>query len=172
MIEKLKIEDFDKIYDLMVMSFPSDEYRTYDKQKSLLENPIYSIQAMYGELQDIKAFVAIWEFDSFIFIEHIAVNPKYRNAGIGSYILNELAGRLCKTACLEVELPETEIASRRIGFYKRNNFFLNEYPYVQPSLSQGKKAIPLFIMTSGSKVNECIFEQIKDTLYTHVYGYI
>lgn len=28
MIEKLKIQDFDTIYDLMEMSFPGDEYRT------------------------------------------------------------------------------------------------------------------------------------------------
>ncbi len=147
MIEKLKTQDFDTIYDLMEMSFPSDEYRTYDEQKALLNNPAYSIYVLYDESQDIKAFIAVWGFNKFAFIEHFAVNPEHRNSGIGAYILNELVKLLGKTVCLEVEPPETEMASRRIGFYKRNSFFFNEYPYMQPPISQGKKAIPLFIMT-------------------------
>ena len=172
MIEKLKIQDFDTIYDLMEMSFPSDEYRTYDEQKALLNNPAYSIYVLYNESQGINAFIAVWEFNKFAYIEHFVVNPEHRNRGIGAYILNELVELLSKTVCLEVEPPETEMASRRIGFYKRNSFFLNGYPYMQPPISQGKKAIPLFIMTSGSKVDEDIFEQIKSTLYTKVYKYI
>lgn len=172
MIEKLKIQDFDTIYDLMEMSFPGDEYRTYDEQKALLNNPAYSIYVLYNESQGINAFIAVWEFNKFAYIEHFVVNPEHRNGGIGAYILNELVELLSKTVCLEVEPLETEMASRRIGFYKRNSFFLNGYPYMQPPISQGKKAIPLFIMTSGSKVDEDMFEHIKGTLYTKVYKYI
>lgn len=172
MIEKLKLQDFDKIYELMKMSFPSDEYRIYHEQKALLNNPSYSIYVLFSESKDIEAFIAVWKFDKFAFIEHFAVNPKYRNRGIGSNILNEIVEMIGKTVCLEVELPETEMAIRRISFYKRNNFFLNEYSYMQPPISEGKKAIPLLIMTLGSKVDEDTFEHIKDTLYTKVYKYI
>lgn len=170
MIEKLKIQDFDKIYDIMEMSFPRDEYRDYDEQKALLKNPSYSIYVLYNENQDIKAFISVWELNEFSFIEHFAVHPDYRNRGIGAYMLNEVVELLSNTVCLEVELPVTEIASRRIGFYKRNNFHLNEYPYMQPPLSQGK-AIPMFIMTSSRKVDKHLFESIKDTLYAKVYNY-
>ncbi|WP_162848583.1 GNAT family N-acetyltransferase [Paenibacillus nanensis] len=169
MIEKLKIQDFSRVYELMEMSFPSDEYRPYDEQKALLSNPAYSIYGLYTESQDIKAFIAVWDFNEFAFIEHFAVNPKHRSGGIGAYVLSELLKLLSKTVCLEVEPPETEIARRRIGFYQRNHFFLNEYPYMQPPISQGKKAIPLFIMTSGSKVDEGTFEKIKGSLYAKVY---
>lgn len=169
MIEKLKIQKFDDVYALLKTSFPCDEYRTYDEQKSLLENPAYSIYVMYNEFQNIMAFIAVWEFDKFAYIEHFAVNNDYRNCGIGTTILKELVELLGKIVCLEVEPPETEMASRRINFYKRNNFFLNEYSYIQPSMSKGKKAIPLFVMTLGSKVDEKTFEEIKCTLYTEVY---
>ncbi|NLA88207.1 MAG: GNAT family N-acetyltransferase [Clostridiales bacterium] len=169
MIEKLKIKDFDKIYHLMEKSFPSDEYRTYEEQKTLLNNYGYSVYVLYDESQDIKAFIAVWEFNKFAYIEHFVVNPEHRNGGLGTNMLNGLVELLGKTVCLEVEPPNTEMASRRIGFYKRNNFFLNEYPYMQPPISQGKNTIPLFIMTSGSKVDEETFEQIKGTLYTKVY---
>ncbi|NLY76463.1 MAG: GNAT family N-acetyltransferase [Tissierellia bacterium] len=169
MIERLRNEDFDKIYNIMEMSFPSEEYRPYDKQKALLNKPEYSIYAMYSEYKDIKAFIALWDFSEFAFIEHLAVHPEYRNCGIGAYILNELVERFSKTVCLEVELPETEIASRRIGFYKRNNFCLNQYPYMQPSISEGMKPVPMFIMTSPTEVDKDFFEHIKGTLYTKVY---
>ncbi len=170
MIEKMKIQDFDTIYHLMEVSFPSDEYRTYEEQKALLSNPVYNIYVLYDESQDVKAFIVVWEFNKFAFIEHFVVNPEHRNGGIGANMLNELVELLGKTVCLEVEPPETEMASSRSGFYKRNNFFINEYPYIQPPISQGKNAIPLIIMTSGSKVDEETFEQIKRTLYTEVYN--
>ena len=54
MIEKLKIQDFDTIYDLMEMSFPSDEYRTYDEQKALLNNPGYSIMCCVTNLKILR----------------------------------------------------------------------------------------------------------------------
>ncbi|MCI8448180.1 MAG: hypothetical protein HFH30_07230, partial [Eubacterium sp.] len=72
--------------------------------------------------------------------------------------------------CLEVELPENDLAKRRIRFYERNGFFLNQYPYVQPSISKGRSPIPLLIMTSGQPVSEKIFQEIKSTLYEYVYG--
>ena len=58
---------------------------------------------------------------------------------------------------------------RRIGFYERNGFFLNEYPYVQPPISQGRKPVPLMIMTSGAAISEKEFEEIRNTLYKEVY---
>ena len=172
MIEKLKNQDFDAIYHLMETSFPSDEYRTYEEQKELLNNPVYSVYVWYNETQSINAFIAVWEFAEFAYIDHFVVNPKYRNGGIGTKALNELVGMLDKTVCLEVEPPEGEMSCRRIGFYKRNKFFLNEYSYMQPPISKGKNAIPLFIMTSGGEVDEKTFEQIKTTLYTEVYKVI
>lgn len=171
MIERLKIQDFNKIYELMKMSFPSDEYRIYEEQKALLNNPAYCVYGLYNEFQDIKAFIAVWEFNNFSFIEHFAVNPENRNEGTGTYLLSEVIKLIPKPVCLEVEPPETEIALRRIGFYERNNFFLNDYPYMQPPMSKGKKAIPLLIMTFGRKIDEDTFKYIKSTLYAKVYKY-
>lgn len=169
MLKKLKIKDFDEVYSIMEKSFPKDEYREYKKQKELLNIPIYSIYTLSSKSGKIKAFIAVWEFKRFLFIEHLAVSPGYRNCGAGTQVLSEITTLFNKTACLEVEPKDTEIACRRIEFYKRNNFFFNEYPYIQPSLSKGKKPVPLFIMTFGSKVDEDTFKQIKDTLYSKVY---
>lgn len=169
MLVKLRPQDFDNFYKLLVTSFPSDEYRSYEDQKALLDNPEYTIFTFYTFEQDIMAFSAVWEFPEFVFIEHFAVNPAYRNKGIGTKVLNELLESKDLIFCLEVELPTEEISARRIEFYKRNNFFLNLYPYVQPSMAHAKKPIPLYIMTSGGEVDMPTFNKIKNILYAKVY---
>ena len=149
LIELLNDKNFDEVYALMKTSFPADERRTYSEQKELLSNPIYKIYISKNfRTGQIEAFAALWLFDDFTFIEHLAVNPNHRNAGIGTRFLNGILKIQEKTVCLEVELPDTEIAVRRIGFYERNGFFLNEYHYEQPPISKGRKPIRLYIMTS------------------------
>lgn len=170
MIRKLLKTEFHKIYKLMEISFPKDEYRNYDKQLSLMDNPAYRIYVMPDmETDDIKAFIAVWEFETIVYIEHFAVNPDHRNNGLGSKILCEIIEIVNKTICLEVELPENELAVRRIGFYERNDFCLNDYPYMQPAISDGGKPVPLMIMTHGKHVDHYNFHKIKTLLYTHVY---
>lgn len=39
----MEIKDFDQVYTLMEESFPKDEYRDYQKQKELFQNPEYQI---------------------------------------------------------------------------------------------------------------------------------
>lgn len=170
LIEVLRKTDFDIVYNIMEKSFPEDERRTYDEQKELLSNSAYKIYVLRESITNqIQAFAAIYEFDKIVFIEHLAVNPDCRNGGIGSKFLKTLLSMTNKMICLEVELPLNEIAARRIGFYERNNFFLNEFRYIQPSLSKGRKEVPLYIMTSGRRVTKEEFESIKNDLYEKVY---
>ena len=170
MIQKLKTQDFDNVYRLMEQSFPPDERRTYTEQKSLLSNPQYCIYILPDTAaSNIKAFLAVWTFKDFVFIEHFAVNPLYRNSGIGSAMLKEAVQQIPYMVCLEVELPVQETAKRRIGFYERNGFFLNHYPYMQPPISDGRSPIPLLIMTNQNAISENRFQEIKNTLYKNVY---
>ena len=46
MIELLKSDAFDEVFEIMKKSFPKDEYRTYEGQKKLLEEPVYRIYGM------------------------------------------------------------------------------------------------------------------------------
>ena len=171
MLEELQVKDFDKVYSIMEESFPIDERRTYEEQKALLDNELYNIYVLYdNENDNIKAFIAIWSFDDFAFVEHFAVSSLYRNGGIGALILQEVKKLLSCMICLEVELPEEEMAKRRIGFYERNGLYYNEYEYMQPAISKDRNEIPLRIMTTGGKVTEDRFNEMKDILYQYVYG--
>ncbi len=167
-MQRLTQNDFDALFSLMEKSFPADEYRGRAAQKALFADPDY---AVYGikDGADVKAFISTWRFDDFAFVEHFAVNPRFRNNGVGGKMLNELIARLNKTVCLEVDPPETDIARRRIGFYERNGFFLNTYPYEQPPMAAGKKSVKMHVMTSGAAADERRFQKIKSALYEKVY---
>ena len=129
----------------------------------LFEEPEYRIYYMPA------GFLAVWEFESFIYIEHFAVDPALRNSGTGSAMLQELVKQYQKPICLEVELPEDELTRRRIGFYERNGFVFNEYPYIQPPISKGKSPVPLRIMTYKSEITREEFQKMKEILYRRVY---
>ena len=170
-LRKIGVESFDAVFDIMQKSFPDDEYRDYEGQRELFSNPEYSIYVVDGEGgDDIKAFITVWDFGGFAYVEHFAVNPKYRNGGIGAQVLESLHELIGRQICLEVELPKNELARRRIGFYTRNGFTLNEYDYIQPPLAQGKNPVPLFIMTSREAIDEERFRLFRSVLYEKVYG--
>ena len=163
MLQRINETNFPEIYRIMQASFSDDEYRPYDEQLALFEEPEYRIYYMPA------GFLAVWEFESFIYIEHFAVDPALRNSGTGSAMLQELVKQYQKPICLEVELPEDELTRRRIGFYERNGFVFNVYPYIQPPISKGKSPVPLRIMTYGSAITQDTFEEMKRVLYQRVY---
>lgn len=167
---RLTIEDFNQFYSILEYSFPADERRGYEEQKALLGDKYYRIYALKNEEDGLIAFITVYEFEEFTFAEHFAVAKEHRNGGIGTEVLSLLKCKVKAPICLEVELPETEMAKRRIGFYKRNGFYYNEYDYIQPSYSKDKSPVPLKIMTTEREITEAEFEYIRDILYSRVYG--
>ncbi|NLH01844.1 MAG: GNAT family N-acetyltransferase [Clostridiales bacterium] len=173
MLSKLNPREFNSVYKIMEESFSENERRPYEEQYTLLERSNYHVYINKDSSSgDIKAFLAIWIFEEFTFIEHFAVGKQYRGEGLGSLLLSELSNKIECQLCLEVEPPVNVDAIRRIEFYKRNGFYLNNYPYIQPPISKGKKELPLLIMTSGGSITREVFENYKNILYKNVYSVI
>lgn len=169
MLHKMRKDEFEKVYDIMRRSFPVDERRTIDEERQLLSNPIFDILVWKSCGNDeVKGFISIYRINGYCYVEHFAISEEYRGEGIGKSVLDELI-KSEEKICLEVEPPNTEIAKRRIEFYRRNGFYLNEYPYIQPPISKGTKAIPLLIMTTGGAIDEKEFLHIRKELYSKVY---
>ena len=169
MYAKITEQEFIDIFEIMQQSFPDEEYRNYNAQKELLNQNNYNIVFKKNDENRVICFIASWEFENFIFIEHFAVAQSTRNSGIGSAFLKEFLSQCNKNVVLEVEVPTTEIKKRRIGFYKRLGFYLNNYAYLQPAMRENTLPIPLKIMSNNTYLNELEFYNIKDTLYKIVY---
>ncbi|MBQ3390603.1 MAG: GNAT family N-acetyltransferase [Firmicutes bacterium] len=137
---------FPEIYPVMEESFPENERRGYEEQKALVRNPDYVMLGLREE-EGFTGFIAGWDLGDFVYGEHLAVTASRRNGGLGDRMLKAFLERFGKPFFIEVEPPEDELTRRRIGFYERNGFVLNDYDYVQPSLGEGKDPVPLRIMT-------------------------
>lgn len=168
MNEKILKKDYDKIFEIIQQSFPENEYRIYEEQLELLDNNNYNI-IFKKENNQIVCFIAYWEFDNFIFIEHFAVSKSNRNAGVGTTFLKKFLSECDKKVILEVELPIEEFAKKRIEFYKRIGFCENQYPYIQPALRKTSLPLPLKLLSYQNPIDEEEYLLIKDTLYKNVY---
>lgn len=170
MLERLYENDFDDIYAIMKDSFPADEMRGYDAQKALFGRKEYFAFGVKENDGSLAAFITMWKFSDFTYGEHFAVSQDLRGSGMGGRIINEAAKIAEKRFCFEVEPPETDIAKRRIAFYERNGFILNDFHYIQPPLSESTESLRLMIMSYGKMLTDMEFQAIKNTVYRNVYG--
>ena len=168
-LETLTERDFDSVWEIMEESFPRDERRSREAQRKILDVSWYHLYG-YRAHGELMAFLAVWEFDTFLFVEHFAVRKSCRNGGLGAVLLTQLTTQSRKPVILEVELPTGELEARRIAFYERNGFYYNDYFYMQPPIAEGRNAIPLRLMTTGGPLDEEEFSRMQRLLYKNVYG--
>ena len=144
-IQPAKGEDHGHIFSSYCASFPADERRDEEQFYKLLENRHCKILSIFkGE--NLAGYLIVWEFSEFTFIEHFEIFETLRGANLGSTILSILTENLGNIV-LETEPKElSDIAERRVGFYKKNGFSVLDESYIQPSYSQDKNPLNLWLM--------------------------
>lgn len=163
------IKSFDEIFNLMQSSFPENEYRTYENQKKLLEKKEYEIITKKNENGKTVAFLSLWSVPKFNFIEHLAVSPECRGGGVGSKMMKELINNASKPIILEIEIPCDEISIKRLKFYERLGFKLNEYEYHQLPLRKNAKPLQMNLMSYPEKLSKEQFESVKKYIHEKIY---
>ncbi|WP_379135727.1 GNAT family N-acetyltransferase [Paenibacillus sp. sgz500958] len=165
----MQAELFDQIYAIMEASFPVSEFRTREGQRALLAEEHYRLITWQTPDGSVVAFMAVWEFPEFRFVEHIAVHPAARGNGMGDQLMKDYISESLVPVVLEVEPPENGWSLRRVGFYERLGFHLNSYEYKQPALRVDQNDLPLNIMSYGKALSYAEFFSLKEKLYKNVY---
>lgn len=155
---------------LLTASFPSDEYRSLEELRKYTDTKSHFYNNIIFYHDTPIGFITYWDFDSFYYVEHFAIDPAQRNGGHGKNVLNHLSQLLNHPIILEVEAPEEEMAIRRINFYKRQGFSLWEKPYLQPPYKPGDNYLPMLLMAQGNLQCERDFDRIKGRIYQEVYN--
>lgn len=170
MFERITEATFDEIFPLLENNFPENELREKERQKAMLQEPLYGL---YGTRRDggFAAVFAAWEIADFLYIEHFAVKEEYRNGGYGGKLLDAFLAEKGRPTVLEVEEPEDELTRRRIGFYERHGFVYNGYPYLQPPMRRGQDVLPLKLMTKPAAIDETTYKRYKKLIHSNVYRY-
>ena len=166
-LEKLQPEDYATMLSLLKENFPRNEIRSDQKQLEVINEPYFQAYLL-KENTEIYGFVSCFDFTDFVFIEHLVIAPSHQGAGLGSQLLTLLKQKY-RSLILEVELPTSLQAKKRIQFYQKNQFFFNDIPYVIPSFIMGEKPIPLRMMSYPNQLTLEQFNYVKDILYRNVY---
>lgn len=174
-IECRPVNDFsdpllDKVENTYNDSFPEAERRDFSLVRELVKNDPRFV--VYTLLKDhaYAGFLTAWRFASFIYVEHFAIDASARNGGIGGESMKQFLALCDAPVVLEVEMPEEEISKRRIGFYERLGYVLDNHVYFQPPYRQGEPSLEMRLMTYGEIDLNQSFEEVKTHIHRHVYG--
>ncbi|GAA0181316.1 GNAT family N-acetyltransferase [Clostridium sediminicola] len=163
------MEKYNEIWEIYIESFPENQRRNLENQKKVLKNPLYKFEQICFEGK-LVGFIGIWDLPNFVFLEHFAVKREFRGQGYGTNILKKIIQKCSKKIILEVEKPDTIKAKKRIDFYEKFGFNLNEYDYYQPAYNENTKPEELYIMSYPSKIDKEEFTKVRKDLYLTVYG--
>lgn len=145
--------DLQTLFSLYREAFPEEERREEGQLLRLVEEKkemVFNVVETDGELAGLFVY---WKFREFYYLEHLAVYPELRNRKIGQQVLEYVDRTLKGCRILEVEPPLTEMAARRIAYYRRNGYEVVEKTYEQPSYDGLKNSIPLWIMSNHREMN-------------------
>ena len=167
-LKEMEKHEFDDIFAVMEQNFIPDELRDYAEARRVLSEPSYHVFHVVKEGEKV-GFITVWCLDGVTFAEHFVIYERFRNGGLGALALAALQQKFDRIV-LEVEHPDTPMKARRLAFYKRNGFHVNNYPYAQPPYLEGANEIPMYLMTNQRAINIDEFKRFKATLYKEVYN--
>lgn len=168
----LSAEYISQAISLYEQAFPIEERRESSKWIALCKNnPHFHIQVITDDKNTFVGIITHWDFRSFIYIEHFAISSSLRNKGYGSKVISFFVNQFSNIPIiLEVELPHTPIAIKRIDFYKRHHFELLPYEYKQPPYRHNEKEIPLKIMCLNTNDISNKYADFVKTIHQEVYN--
>lgn len=151
-------------------SFPPTERRDFELLRGLIrQNPYFMMYALLRKEMYV-GFITAWRFDTFVYVEHFAIDETARNGGIGAEAMRQFQAFTDLPVVLEVELPSDDLSRRRIGFYERLGFVLDDHIYYQPPYHPGDQPLEMRLMHYGCLHLTEAFEAVRECIYREVYG--
>lgn len=159
-----------ELFELYSVAFPENQRHSEIEFKALLDNEVlFHCNAVLMN-SELVGFFNYWDFEKFIFVEHIAIEPPLRGHKLGEKIITMARKSVSVPIVLEVEKAEqSEWSARRIEFYHRIGFHLVPADYVQPPYRAGDEYIPLHLMSDDLDFAEQNFVEIKNIIHQKVY---
>lgn len=143
-------EDLCLLYKLYTATFPPEERREWQKiaSPSSPGRPALFVILADGKL---AGMLTLWDFDTFSYIEHLAVHPDFRAMGVGSQAIKLLQEKIDgRPLVVEIEPPcdtAPQTISRKI-FYERLGFSTITSDYIQPPYAPGLPPVGLHLMAT------------------------
>ena len=156
------------VIQLYTEAFPANERRNENQLLSMLPLEEMELYAITVDNQFIGLLI-VWNFGTFAFPEHFAINPQLRGKQYGSMAL-EWVRKQYPRLLFEVEKEHDGPSQRRIAFYERNHFHRLNMEYAQPPYRKGEKAIPMYLFSDNQSWEISEIAQAAATIEKEVYS--
>lgn len=171
-LHTLEGDDGEFFWSLYESAFPLNERKPREVQLRAMQSPDY-FACVFREADQPVGLLGHWVRPEFIYLEHVAIAPSLRSRGIGARILRALLATADRPVLLEADPPETEIATRRIGFYERLDFVQNPHiRHIQPPYRPETGPVPLELLSHPSPISKALHARFQawliETLRDHV----
>ena len=157
-LKNISDKHFDKAWKLYEDAFPMEERRLLNEQINVMKKSNYHFDIIFDK-NKLIGILLWWNFETLRYIEYFATSTEQRNKGFGKQIIENFMDNDDKSSLLEVELPYSMINQRRIGFYERVGFKLNQHYYEIPPFKEGNKPLPLLLMSYPASLTATDVEQ-------------
>lgn len=159
-----------KLWELYIDSFPHYERRDFDKNLRKMANDEQFYFCAIESFENVfVGLVCYWKWSNLCFVEHLAVDPEIRGAGLGARILSELSEQLDDTVImLEIDPPMDEISIRRKQFYMRNGYKANDYLHIHPSFETPRHPHRLVVMSHPRELAPLEFERFREYTFDRI----
>lgn len=153
--------EFQAVYSV---SFPVHEQRNETQQTEAFAEPGYFLETYRFEGQQ-AAFIAWWQFDGYIYIEHLAVSPQLRGRNIGSEVLRGFSGEHPQDLILlEIDPLVDEVSRKRLRFYEKLGFRINPYPHFHPPYDPAFPPHELIVLSLPREITPAEYEIFRRDL--------
>ncbi len=166
----MTIKQWEEAYGILEASFEPNELRGKEAFLALRDHPNFRLHTVEKE-GHMDGMIGYWLLDGFCFVEYLALRSECRGKGTGSSLLHQFLSYVDQTVFLEVDPPGTDVFSmRRIRFYERAGFVMNDYFYKQPAYCAEKKPLVMKVMTYPAALSQEEFYRMRDCVYHTVYA--
>jgi len=144
-IENQHNKYFEKAWQIYEESFPVEEKRTLKEQIKLFDKKSFTMLC-YVEEEIVLAILFYWQIDSYTYLEHFAVNSTLRGRSYGSKILQEFIDNN-QHIILEIEPIIDKITQKRLDFYERFDFKVNNHIHFQVPFRKNTQELQLIFLS-------------------------
>lgn len=143
---------FKEAMEIYKSSFPIFEQRTLKSQTDVLENKQYYCSVIC-ENDELIGILFYWEYDKYRYIEHLAISKELRGKNYGSKILEKFC-QSNKNTILEIDIPIDDISIKRLNFYSKLGFKIQNFEHIHPPYRKEYEGHSLKVMSYNKDLSE------------------
>lgn len=160
---------FDDAMKIYQASFPIFEQRTLKNQIEALEDEMY-YSSIICENDKLIGIIFYWKYGKYTYIEHLSISPSLRGKNYGSKILRDFC-KDNKDTILEIDNPIDEISIKRLKFYSKIGFKLQDFEHIHPPYRQEYNGHYLKVLSFNRDLSKYEYDEFNTFLKTKVMKY-